>query len=76
MSPFLFVDVGKLWARGQSDSSVLSLTSMGAGLRLNHEDGWSSSVMAALPLTYSARNPPHYANGNSPRFLISVGKKI
>jgi hemolysin activation/secretion protein len=76
MSPFLFVDAGKLWARGQSDQSVLSLTSAGAGLRLNHEDGWSSSVMVALPLTYSSRNSPRYANGNSPRFLVSVGRKL
>lgn len=76
VSPFLFIDAGKLWARGQSDHAVLSLTSAGAGVRLTHEEGWSSSIMVAVPLTYAANNSPRYANGGSPRFFLSVERKF
>jgi hemolysin activation/secretion protein len=74
VQPYGFYDIGKVWNIDPSDKNHTSLASVGGGLRLYTDGGWNADILAAVPLTKAADEPPGYANGNSPRFLMSVRK--
>jgi hemolysin activation/secretion protein len=74
IQPYGFYDIGKVWNIDPSDKNHASGATTGAGVRVSSNNGWSVDAMAAIPLTLAAEEPPHYANGNSPRFLISLKK--
>ncbi len=74
LQPYGFYDIGKVWNIDPSAKNRASLASAGAGVRLYSDHGWNADVLAAVPLTKPAQDPPGYANGNSARLLMSVRK--
>lgn len=76
LQPFLFYDVGKVWNIDRGAKNKISAASAGAGLRVNWNNDWSFSAIAAKPLTLSPAKPPKYATETSPRFLLGVTKNF
>lgn len=74
--PYLFFDVGKVWDIDNGDTTHESAASAGAGLKINIENQWDISFMAARPLTRSADNPPAYARRDGTRFLMGIQRKF
>lgn len=71
-----FLDAGKVWNIDPGAAGRDSAVSTGGGIRLGLPSGWSADVNASVPLTRDAEKPPKYANGQSPRFLLSLQKNF
>jgi hemolysin activation/secretion protein len=74
LQPYGFYDVGKVWNIDPSDKNHGSIVSAGGGVRLYSDHGWNADILAAIPLAKPADEPQGHANGNSPRFLMSIRK--
>lgn len=74
--PYVFVDFGKVWDKGDAPANAISAISTGFGARVDYGDLTSANFVVALPLTYAAGNPPGYTNGEAPRFLFSLSRKF
>ena len=73
---YTFYDFGKVWNIDPSAKDRISAASSGVGVRVGLSSGWSADLNAAIPLTKNPENPPKYVNGQSPRILFSLQKKI
>ncbi len=76
IQPYAFVDFGKVWQKGDNVDNPDSALTAGVGSRVEIREAISLNMLMALPLTYSADNPPKYANGESPRYLLSVSRRF
>lgn len=76
IEPYVFIDFGKVWQKGTAPENAISSLSTGFGTRVDYMDAVSLNLLVAEPLTLPADNPPKYANGNSPRYLLSVSRKF
>lgn len=76
LQPYGFFDIGKVWNIDPTSKNKISAASAGVGLRVGTAYGWSGDVNMAVPLSRDADNPPKYANGQSPRFLVSIQKSF
>lgn len=74
LQPYGFYNVGKVWNIDPSDKNHSSIASTGGGVRFYSDDGWNADMVAAIPLTKPADEPPGYATPKSPRFLMSIRK--
>ncbi|MDP9196733.1 MAG: ShlB/FhaC/HecB family hemolysin secretion/activation protein [Pseudomonadota bacterium] len=69
--PFAFYDLGKVWNLDNNQNPV-SAASAGLGIDIVHSRGFSGYLLAAVPLTRRANDPPGYANGTSARYLVGI----
>lgn len=76
LQPYVFYDIGKIWNIDPGASNRISLASAGAGIRADFNKLWNANFLAAFPLTKMPDNPPGYTNGQSPRFLFSLSRKL
>lgn len=74
--PYAFFDFGKVWNIDQESKSVESGASAGIGARYFGGQNWTIDATLATPLTREVDNPPSYANGSSPRFLLRLNKNF
>jgi hemolysin activation/secretion protein len=73
---YTFYDFGKVWNIDPNSKDKVSAASSGVGFRMGLPSGWSSDFNISAPLTKDSENPPKYTNGQSPRLLFSLQKKI
>ncbi len=66
-----FYDIGKVWNIDPGSKNTVSGASAGLGARLWINDDYQFDLNLSAPLTNPADNPPQYANGSSPRALLS-----
>ena len=76
VQPYAFFDFGKVWQKGDNVENAESAVTAGVGSRVEFKEAVSLNMLMAVPLTYSSDNPPKYANGESPRYLLSVSKRF
>jgi hemolysin activation/secretion protein len=76
LQAYTFYDFGKVWDIDPSSKNAVSAASSGVGLRVGLPSGWSGDLNMSVPLTKDSENPPKYSNGQSPRILVSLQKKI
>jgi hemolysin activation/secretion protein len=76
VQPYAFFDFGKVWQKGDDVENAESALTAGVGSRVEIKEAVSLNMLMAVPLTYSADNPPKYANGESPRYLLSVSRRF
>lgn len=74
--PYVFIDFGKVWQKGDNVENAVSALSTGFGGRIDYGPSTSMNILMALPLTLEADKPPKYANGESPRYLLSVNRRF
>ena len=70
--PYAFLDFGKVWQKGDNAGNSVSALSAGLGTRIDYGSATSMNIMMGIPLTRDAGRPPRYANGESPRFMMSL----
>lgn len=76
IQPYTYFDFGKVWNIDSQSTNVESGTSTGLGLRYFSSQGYTVDTAIAVPLTREVENPPPYANGASPRFLLRLNKSF
>lgn len=74
--PYVFYDFGKVWQKGDNVGNPDSAATTGIGSRIDYKEAVSLNMLMAVPLTYSSDNPPKYANGESPRYLLSISRRF
>lgn len=76
MQPYGFYDFGKVWNIDPGAKNVISAASTGAGVRVDLEQGWSTDLNLAVPLTKPANNQPKYQDTVGSRILFSLSKSF
>ena len=76
VQPYVFYDAGKIWNIDSGAHDQLSATSAGGGARMVLNNTWNGNLLAAVPLTKRADNPPHYATSTGARFLFSLSRSF
>jgi hemolysin activation/secretion protein len=71
--PFGFLDIGKVWNQNSGQERSISASSLGAGIRFQHSNGFSGTFQGALPLTKPADTPVYGANGSNLQLTFQVG---
>lgn len=74
--PFIFYDLGKVWNEDNGARGSISAASTGAGVRFNLNGDWDGTMLASVPLTKEADNPPDYATATGTRFLFAIARSF
>ncbi len=75
ITPYAFYDIGKIWNDDRGQTSHISASSAGLGIRLNHKSGISAGISIAQPLTRTVDNPL-FGNGKNPRISFHLSKSF